>query len=96
MVGLVFTKLRSQNQNNGCGEHYGGEKYRWTSVVTCCDASPVFASAEHPLDTVASFVAPLIVFDSRLARFAPRDTGTSSPVYQAFSEPVGALSPVGK
>ena len=69
---------------------------RWASVVTCCDASPVFASAEHPLDTVASFVAALIVVDSRLARFAPLDTGTSSPVYQAFSEPVGALSPVGK
>ena len=63
---ITLTMLRPHNPNNGCGEHYGGKKYRWTSVVTCCDASPVFASAKHALGTVASFVAPLIVFDGRL------------------------------
>ena len=45
----------------------GRDKYRWAHVITCCDASPVFDPAEHTLDTVALFVAPLIVFDGRLA-----------------------------
>jgi hypothetical protein len=52
---------------NGCGECECRKVQFGASVVAGCDASPVLDFAKHALDTVAAFVALLIIFDGHLA-----------------------------
>ena len=53
-------------------------------------------SAEQDLDTVAPFVAALVVSHGRLALFSARDARAYPFVLQRFSEPIGVVTPVPK
>ena len=53
-------------------------------------------SAEHDLDTVATFVAPLVVFECCLALLSAGYAGAYPLVLQCFSEPVGVVTAVTK
>ena len=56
----------------------------------------IFEPSEHSLDTVASFVTALVVFNGLLARLATGDAGRCAPVYKGFAEPVSIISSVNK
>jgi hypothetical protein len=43
---------------------------------------------EHYLDPVASFVAPLVIFDGLVARLSSRDAGRYSLIYKGLTEPI--------
>jgi hypothetical protein len=58
--------------------------------------TPVFDPAEYSLDTVASLVAALVIFDGLLARLASCDAGPGPLVYRGVSEPVSIISSVSK
>jgi len=45
-------------------------------------------------DPLVSFVAPLVVSDSRLALFSARDAGAYTLVLQGFPKPIGVVAPV--
>ena len=62
-----YKRLRAHTQNITAVACAMAEKVQFgASVVAGCDASPVFDVDEHAFDTVAAFVAPLIIFDGRL------------------------------
>ena len=65
LIRMAYTP-GSYPKYNGCGVCDGRKVQFGASVVVACDASPVLDFAEHALDTVAAFVAPLIIFDGRL------------------------------
>ena len=58
------------------------------------DDWPILEAAEHDLDAVAPFVAPLVVFDDFLAGLPARDAGAYPSVFQGFSKPVGVVAAI--
>jgi len=59
------------------------------TVISCCDAAPVFELAEHVFDPVALLVESLAVFDLYLSGLFRRNTGFDASVFQSFPEPTG-------
>src|SRR3546814_192629 len=57
---------------------------------------PVLETTEHDLDTIAAFVAPLVVFYGLVAYFSTRDAGRDPLFLQGVAEPVGVVAPVGQ
>ena len=66
LIRMAYTP-GSYPKYNGCGVCDGRKVQFGASVVAGCDASPVLDFAEHALDTVAAFVALLIVFYGHFA-----------------------------
>ncbi|MPL96457.1 hypothetical protein SDC9_42638 [bioreactor metagenome] len=52
--------------------------------------------AEHDLDAVASFVAPLVISDGLFAGLPTGDADLYPLVFQRFSEPVSVIASVGE
>ena len=66
LIRMAYTP-GSYPKYNGCGVCDGRKVQFGASVVVACDASPVLDFAEHALDTVVAFVAPVIIIDGHLA-----------------------------
>ncbi len=55
---------------------------------------PVFQSAEHDLDPIATPITSFVVADCLAARLPTGDEGAYPLVFQSFPEPVGVVAPV--
>ncbi|TCN19780.1 hypothetical protein EV184_1299 [Sinorhizobium americanum] len=64
------------------------------SVVSGCDASPVFDPAEHVFDPVALFVESGVVFDGLPAISFGRDARENSLF--SIAKPVGIIAAIGQ
>lgn len=56
-----------------------------TSVVSCCDASPIFEFSEQVLDDVSFFVEFCIVGDLDLAVFTAGNDGIDAFLDEGFA-----------
>ena len=65
-------------------------------VVAGGDASLLLELAEHALDTVAIFVAPIVRMDRHFPVRAWRDDGQNAAHEHVFPEPVAIISLVGQ
>jgi hypothetical protein len=66
------------------------------SIISCCDAPPVFEFPEHVLNFVALFVEGRIVSDLSLAVFPRRNTRLDPFFLQGFPEPISIIATIRK
>ena len=64
------------------------------TVITSCDAAPVFEFSEHFLDLVALLVESFIVFDLYFPFLLGRDAGLDAFAFQSLSEPIGIVTAI--
>ncbi len=64
------------------------------SVISRCDAAPVFEFAEHVLDFVSLLVESFVVFDLYLPVLFGRNAGFDAFVFQSFPEPIGIVAAI--
>ena len=65
------------------------------SVVTCCDAPPVFKLGKHVLDFVALFAECLVIIDDLLSVFLAWNTRCNTPCGKLIAEPVAVIAAIG-
>ena len=65
------------------------------SVVTCCDAPPVFKLGKHVLDFVALFVECLVIIDGLLSVFPAWDARCNAPCGKLIAKPVAVIAAIG-
>ena len=77
-----------------CGERDCGKEDLRAPVVSCCHAPPILEPVEHDLDTVAAFMASLVVLKGFLALFPTWDAGSDLFVFQRFSELASVIASI--
>ena len=64
------------------------------TVISCCNAAPVFEFAEHVLDLVTLLVESFVVFDLYFPVLLGRDARLDAFAFQSLSEPIGIVTAI--
>lgn len=84
-----------EREGEGCCDADGREEGVGASVVSGCDAPPVFEFGEQVLNFVARSVERLVVGERRFAASGWWDARFDASGRQRLPEPVAVIAPVG-